>query len=105
MPFWSGTPGTDAAADRSGILETVTEPRTDALEAIGGTGDIITGLLAGLTGAGQDLLPSVMAAIRISRMAGQAADPNPGTQVADIIQKIPDCLKQFYDNRHSTGSP
>ncbi len=95
----------DIAADRSGILETVTEPRTDALEAIGGTGDIITGLLAGLTGVGQDLLPSVMAAIRISRMAGKAANPNPGTQVAGIIQKIPDCLKQFYGNGHLKGSP
>lgn len=95
----------DIAADRSGILETVTEPRTEALEAIGGTGDIITGLLAGLTGVGRDLLPSMMAAIRISRMAGQAADPNPGTQVADIIQKIPDCLKQFFGNAHPKGSP
>lgn len=87
----------DMIADKSGILKTVSRPRIDALEAIGGTGDIITGLLAGLTGTGYDLFSSCLAAIRISRMAGQAANPDPGTQVADIIKKIPDSMVAFFE--------
>lgn len=87
---------TDMVADSTGILESINRPGCEALEAIGGTGDIITGILAALTGTGHDVLTSCIAAIRISRMAGQAANPNPGTQVAQIIQKIPKCLRAYY---------
>lgn len=84
-----------AVVDRSGILETVGEPSTEALEAIGGTGDIITGLLAGLTGIGWNIPDASNAAARISREAGRAANPDPGTQVADIIRHIPEALDRL----------
>jgi ADP-dependent NAD(P)H-hydrate dehydratase / NAD(P)H-hydrate epimerase len=91
----------DMIADQGGILDCIDHPSSEAMEAIGGTGDIITGLVAGFTGNGYDLLSSCLAAIRISRMAGQAANPDPGTQVADIIGEIPGCLKKFYGPKRS----
>lgn len=70
----------------------VEEPSTEALEAIGGTGDIITGLLAGFTGIGWSITRACIASARISRAAGHASNPDPGTQVADIIRHIPEAL-------------
>ncbi|MFP4257336.1 MAG: NAD(P)H-hydrate dehydratase, partial [Desulfobacterales bacterium] len=44
----------DIIADSEGILETVSSPVVPAMEAIGGTGDIITGLVAALSGLGYE---------------------------------------------------
>lgn len=86
----------DLIADQSGITASVSAPVTEALEAIGGTGDIITGLLAGLIGIGRPIPDACIAAARISRLAGQSANPDPGTQVAEIIRQIPGVLDQYY---------
>lgn len=87
---------TDIVADASGVIETITEPLVPSMEAIGGTGDIITGLLAAFTALGHDSQKACMYASMIARMAGSLADPNPGTQVVDIIRHIPMSLKQFF---------
>jgi hypothetical protein len=79
----------------NGIIESIAEPATEALEAIGGTGDIITGLLSALIGAGKPIPEACISAACISRLAGQAAGPDPGTQVAEIIQHIPDILDRM----------
>ena len=39
---------TDYLADSQGVIATVAEPRIEALEAIGGTGDTLTGIVAAL---------------------------------------------------------
>ena len=43
----------DILANATGIFESISEPLTPSLEAIGGTGDIITGLVAAFTGMGK----------------------------------------------------
>jgi ADP-dependent NAD(P)H-hydrate dehydratase / NAD(P)H-hydrate epimerase len=90
---------TDLVADQTGILETIDAPTIPALEAIGGTGDILTGLVAALTGLGQDIRRSCVLTARISRLAGQMADPDPGTQIFDIIKQIPEAIKTVIDNK------
>lgn len=80
----------DVLADAGGIRKTVSEPRVEALEAIGGTGDILTGLVAALTGLGHDIATACTLAARVSRLAGELARPDPGTQVVDIICRIPE---------------
>jgi hypothetical protein len=90
----------DVLADASGVLKTVVEPCVPSLEAIGGTGDILTGLIAALTGIGKDIPSACLSASIISRMAGEAAEPDPGSQVMDIIKEIPAALKRFYANDH-----
>ncbi|MGB9499586.1 MAG: NAD(P)H-hydrate dehydratase [Dissulfuribacterales bacterium] len=86
----------DVLADATGILETISEPMVSALEPIGGTGDILTGLVAALTGLGHEIPPSCRDASKISRMAGELSNPTPGTQVMEIIHKIPESLALLY---------
>ena len=90
---------TDLVADQTGILEKIDAPTIPALEAIGGTGDILTGLIAALTGLDHDIRRSCIMAARISRLAGQLADPDPGTQVADIIRQIPNAMKAVMNSK------
>ncbi len=93
----------DILADAAGVRKTVSEPMVPVLEAIGGTGDIITGLIAALTSLGKDVETACLDAARISRLAGQMADPDPGTQVMEIIACIPTVLKQFYADSREEG--
>jgi hypothetical protein len=86
----------DVVADATGILETISEPLVPALEPIGGTGDVITGLVTALLGMGHDIPAACRDASRISRMAGHLARPHPGTQVMEMIVKIPESLSLIY---------
>ena len=88
---------TDLVASAAGVGEAIDEPLVAAMEAIGGTGDIITGLLAAWTGMGRDVPSACALASRIARMAGQLADPDPGTQVIEIIEQIPAALADLVD--------
>jgi len=85
----------DVLADQTGILQTVSEPAVSALEPIGGTGDILTGIVAAFTGLGKNIETACVLASQVSRLAGKLADPDPGTQVAEIIQHIPNALKEL----------
>lgn len=84
---------TDILADGTGQLAAISDPMVPALEAIGGTGDILTGLLAAFTGIGKDIQTACVLAAQVSRMAGKLANPDPGTQVTAIIERIPNALK------------
>ncbi len=87
---------TDIAADEKGVTDTVSHPVVPAMEAIGGTGDIITGLVAAFTGLGKDPRTACVQAASVSRLAGKLADPHPGTQVIEIIKQIPAALEVFF---------
>ena len=71
------------------ILETVSEPNVPALEAIGGTGDTITGLVAALVYAGLEPHEAAIIAAKTNRMAGELARPTPATRVNKIIEQFP----------------
>ncbi len=79
----------DYLADETGILETVDSPVEEALEAIGGTGDTLTGLVSVFIEAGFDTRRAAVAAMRVNRLAGSYARPNPATQILEIISHIP----------------
>jgi ADP-dependent NAD(P)H-hydrate dehydratase / NAD(P)H-hydrate epimerase len=85
----------DYLADRQGILATIDTPRDEALEAIGGTGDTLTGIVAALIDRGMDILPAAVLAAKINRLAGCTAGPTPATQVIEIIRQIPAALAAF----------
>ncbi len=79
----------DCLADSNGILESVDSPMVEMLEAIGGTGDTLTGLVSTLIDSGAHINMAAVAAMRINRLAGQLARPTPATQIMEIIAHIP----------------
>ncbi len=83
---------TDYIANRDGVIATIDSPREEALEAIGGTGDTLTGIVSALIEAGMDLKSASINAARVNRLAGSLAEPTPATQVYDIIRQIPHAL-------------
>ena len=84
---------TDYLADKSGILATVADPIIDALEAIGGTGDTLTGIVSALIAAGYDIVTAAIIAARVNRVAGYLAQPTPATSLQEIVVRIPDALQ------------
>ncbi|HIJ54977.1 MAG TPA: sugar kinase [Deltaproteobacteria bacterium] len=88
---------TDYIANEKQVVETVDNPSFDAMEAIGGTGDTLTGLLTVLCGG--DLKPANAAvlAAKANRWTGFYANPTPATQVYELIDKIPQALSKILD--------
>ncbi|PXF59021.1 MAG: sugar kinase [Deltaproteobacteria bacterium] len=82
----------DYLADQEGIRATVDNPAEKAMEAIGGTGDTLTGIVAALINAGGEIDESAVIAAKVNRLAGHYARPSPATQVTEIIHHIPRAL-------------
>lgn len=89
----------DYVADRQGVHTTIDLPVEEAMEAIGGTGDTVTGIVAALIGAGIEVREAAILAARVNRLAGHYARPTPATQVMDIIEHIPAALVQVLDEK------
>ncbi|MBN2319801.1 MAG: sugar kinase, partial [Acidobacteria bacterium] len=83
----------DYVVEDGKILDTIAEPDVPAMEAIGGTGDTITGLIAAFVDAGLQPPPSAMLAARANRAAGQLARATPATKISRIIERFPDVFK------------
>lgn len=67
-------------------------PSHPALEAIGGTGDTLTGAAAALAANGMELGRAAKTAALVNRLAGLLAQPTPATQVIEIIAHLPAAL-------------
>ena len=84
--------GTDRVVERGRVVDRIDAPSTPAMEAIGGTGDTLTGLLAALCAAGHDLVPAASLAARANRLCGALARPTPASPVSELITAIPRAL-------------
>ena len=89
----------DYLADETGILETVDAPVEEAMEAIGGTGDTLTGLVSVLMDTGMDIREAAVVAMRANRLSGRFTKPTPATQIAEIILHIPKALRQAMEEK------
>jgi NAD(P)H-hydrate repair Nnr-like enzyme with NAD(P)H-hydrate dehydratase domain len=83
----------DYVADSSGVLSTVSQPCCEAMEAVGGTGDTLTGVVSCLIESGLDVPRAAELAARINRTAGSISNPRPASQIMDIIC----CLPEAYE--------
>ncbi len=92
---------TDYLADENGVLETVNEPAEEAMEAIGGTGDTLTGIVSVLIDAGMEMRRAALTAMRANRLAGRYARPTPATQIIEIIEQIPQALRHALEERET----
>ena len=77
------------------ILDTITEPDVPELEAIGGTGDTITGLVSAFAYAGLELHEAAIIAAKANRMAGKLASATPATKVGEIIDQYQMVFKEY----------
>ncbi len=76
------------------IVDTIDAPLVETMEPIGGTGDLITGMISGLIHAGRSPLQACRIAGRINRRAGELTRPTPATQVEEILLHIPQALEE-----------
>ena len=74
------------------ITGQVSKPSAEAMEAMGGTGDTLTGIVCALIESGKSIPKACRIAARVNRMAGVAARPTPASQVMDLILQIPKAL-------------
>lgn len=81
------------------ILEKIEQPNIEALEPVGGTGDIITGVISGLVRAGKSPVDACRIAGKVNRRAGELCHPTPATQVKDIIECIPEALTEVLGRK------
>lgn len=83
---------TDYIAQEGKIVAVVDTPSVPELEAIGGTGDTITGLGCGLLDAGIATIDAAVLACEINREAGTRMGATPASQVGELIAQLPDLL-------------
>jgi NAD(P)H-hydrate repair Nnr-like enzyme with NAD(P)H-hydrate dehydratase domain len=76
------------------VVGVIKEPLVPALEAIGGTGDTITGIVSALIFSGLEPSDAGMKAAQINRYMGELASPTPATGIAKLIEHIPEAVKK-----------
>lgn len=84
----------DLVVQEGEVVKIIPGPRTPAMEAIGGTGDTLTGMLTALLMAGRPRLEACAVAALANRLLGQLARPSPATPVGELIAFIPDALEK-----------
>jgi hypothetical protein len=92
----------DYLADQDGIKATVNSPACEAMEAMGGTGDTLTGIATALIGSGMEICKAAIIAAKVNRLAGHYARPTPATQVIEIIHHIPGALEEILQEKVTT---
>ncbi len=94
---------TDLVVRGPSILDTVDAPAEDAMEAMGGTGDSLTGMAAALVESGRDIPQACLAGARINRLAGALTKPTPASQIPALIAHIPEALGDVLNAMAPTG--
>jgi len=69
------------------------------MEAMGGTGDTLTGIAAALIESGMEIRKAAIVATKANRLAGYYARPTPATQVIEIIRRIPGALEEILQEK------
>lgn len=85
-------------------IQALEGPSTPAMEAIGGTGDTLTGIAAALAASGMSIPRSSRAAALANRLAGARARPTPATQIAEILAHLPGVLTEAVASIDGDGS-
>jgi hypothetical protein len=88
----------DFVAENGRIVHVVSEPNIPVMEAIGGTGDTITGIVSALISAGIEPVRASLLALKANRLAGQLSDPTPATRVFEIIDHIGEAVTRTMDS-------
>ena len=85
---------TDYVVTKGSIVACIDGPDTPAMEAIGGTGDTITGLVTALLASGMDIATACRTAALANRYLGVLAKPTPAFGVVDLLSHLPQALER-----------
>jgi len=96
--------GVDYISNADGILTTVSEPAEEAMEAMGGTGDTVTGMVSALIESGVTIPEAAGIAAQANRFAGCLANPTPGSLISELVPHIPAALSEAMAGRDDEGS-
>jgi hypothetical protein len=83
----------DLVVRQGAVQEQIDGPRTPAMEAIGGTGDTLTGMVTALLMAGRPMCEACAVAARANRLLGQLACPTPATAVGALVPHVAEALR------------
>ena len=84
---------------RDGVVQDeIAEPCVPQLEAIGGTGDTVTGLASAFLAAGFPTVDAARCACRANREAGRVIGATPAMQAADLVAALPRVLAENLCN-------
>ena len=83
----------DYVASSEGVMATICEPSTPHMEPIGGTGDTLTGIVAALIEAGNDVGTAAQDGAKTNRLMGAIYQPSPASSVAELLSALPQALK------------
>ncbi|MFA5339748.1 MAG: NAD(P)H-hydrate dehydratase [Candidatus Omnitrophota bacterium] len=79
---------------RGGVkIKEVSGPNIPAMEAIGGTGDTITGMLSALRFKGDP--DADFKALIINRLIGEKIRCTPATQISEFINAVPEAIEEY----------
>ncbi|WP_165177466.1 NAD(P)H-hydrate dehydratase [Desulfovibrio sp. ZJ369] len=84
---------TDYIVCNGEIAARVSQPSVPAMECIGGTGDLVTGLATAFLAGGVPLCRAAEAAARAARLLAWECAPTPSTQVGELIRRLPPVLR------------
>ena len=79
---------TDLVANSDGILHSINNPNSANMEAIGGTGDTVTGTVSVLIDSKMPIDEAAKNAALINRWAGEITEPTPATQILEIAGNL-----------------
>lgn len=79
------------------IIAKVAEPSVEAMECIGGTGDIVTGFATAYLTASFPVCKSALLAAKAARYLAQYCNPAPACQVANLIAQIKPMFKTWSE--------
>lgn len=85
---------TDRISEAGVVRETVDAPCVPQLEAIGGTGDTITGLASAFMAAGYPTFEAAVSASRANRTAGALMGARPDHSADDLVAALPDVFSE-----------
>lgn len=94
----------DHVAEDGVVLDIIEEPRVESMEAIGGTGDTLTGITSALLSSGYPLDRACSLAAKANRMMGFLAQPTPASKVGDLLGFLPKALELTL-NEATVGDP
>lgn len=80
------------------IKAVVDTPSIPEMEAVGGTGDTLTGITSALAGWNKSLTNMCIMAAKINRIAGKYCNIQPDTHISSLIAKIPEALERVMQD-------